>query len=71
MENLKSHLKPDGVIIISAIIGPYQRHRFYVVTRPMSTFQSIFDDFEIGEALPFCGNLMFNMHRRGTRSSDG
>jgi 2-polyprenyl-3-methyl-5-hydroxy-6-metoxy-1,4-benzoquinol methylase len=68
MENLKSHLKKDGVIIISTMIGPYERHRFYVVTRPMETFDTIFKDFEIGEALPFCGNLMFNMHRKGERS---
>jgi 2-polyprenyl-3-methyl-5-hydroxy-6-metoxy-1,4-benzoquinol methylase len=68
MENLKSHLKPEGVIIISTMIGPYQRHRFYVVTRPISTFQEIFNGFEIGEPLPFCGNLMFNMHRRRERT---
>jgi SAM-dependent methyltransferase len=68
MENLKSHLKRDGVIIISTMIGPYERHRFYVVTRPMETFDAIFKDFEIGQPLPFCGNLMFNMHRKGERA---
>lgn len=63
MENIKSHLKKDGVIIISTCIGSYKRNAFYMVTRPMSTFHKIFQGYKICKPLPFYCNKIFSIHK--------
>lgn len=63
MENIKKHLNPQGVIIISTSIGSYKRHSFYNVTRQLTTFEEMFRGYRISEPLPFCGNKMFSIKR--------
>ena len=62
-ENIKSHLKKDGVIIISTCIGPFKRNSFYMVTRPMSIFQNIFQRYRISKPLDLYGNKMFSIRK--------
>lgn len=62
MDNLRSHLKPGGTIIISAIIGESEeRHSFYVVTRTLGTFRSLFNGFRLLGPRSFDGNQMFTL----------
>ncbi len=64
IENLKSHLDKNGVIIISTCIGPFKRNSFYMVTLPMFMFQDIFQGYRISEPLPFYSNKMFSITKR-------
>ena len=63
MENIKIHLNPKGVIIISNSIGSYKLHSFYNVTRPLTVFEEVFKGYRISEPLPFCGNKMFSIRK--------
>lgn len=62
-ENIKSHLKKDGVIIISTCIGPFKHNSFYMVTRPMSIFQDVFQRYRISKPLDLYGNKMFSIRK--------
>jgi 2-polyprenyl-3-methyl-5-hydroxy-6-metoxy-1,4-benzoquinol methylase len=63
MENIKAHLNPKGVIIMSTSIGSYKRHSFYNVTRPLTAFEDVFEGYRLSESLPFCGNKMFSIRK--------
>jgi 2-polyprenyl-3-methyl-5-hydroxy-6-metoxy-1,4-benzoquinol methylase len=59
MDNLKRHLKPGGTIVISAIIGEDRRLQFYVVSRSLETFRTIFSDFTMKGPYAFDENQIF------------
>ncbi|MEA3475748.1 MAG: class I SAM-dependent methyltransferase [Candidatus Cloacimonadota bacterium] len=63
MKNIKSHLTKDGVIIISTCIGPFKHNSFYMVTRPMSIFQDVFQRYRISKSLDLYGNKMFSIRK--------
>jgi 2-polyprenyl-3-methyl-5-hydroxy-6-metoxy-1,4-benzoquinol methylase len=64
MENLKAHLSPGGVIIISTIIGENRRLGFYVVERARSEFENIFQGFRISQPVPFITNEIFSIRKK-------
>jgi SAM-dependent methyltransferase len=63
LRNLKLALAPDGILIISAPLGPYRRHSFYFVVRPLETFVRLFPGWSVDGPVPFEGNSMFVLRR--------
>jgi SAM-dependent methyltransferase len=61
MENLKTHLAKDGVIIISTDIGENRRLSFYVVQRTLAEFTSTFEGYRFSTLVPFYENKIFSI----------
>jgi 2-polyprenyl-3-methyl-5-hydroxy-6-metoxy-1,4-benzoquinol methylase len=63
MENLKTHLASNGVIIISTIIGKNRRLGFYVVERTLAVFRNAFDGYRFSEPISFLTNKLFSIRK--------
>jgi SAM-dependent methyltransferase len=63
LRNLKLALAPEGVMIISAPLGPYRRESFCVVRRPLEAFTRHFPGWIVDGPMPFDTNSMFVLRR--------
>ncbi len=77
LENIRSHLRPGGTVVISTDIGPYLRRSYYMVRRPMEVFRDAFPGFVVGKPVRYAESLVFSLrmpqhvrrsgHRKRTR----
>ncbi|OGU31934.1 MAG: hypothetical protein A2X67_10620 [Ignavibacteria bacterium GWA2_55_11] len=65
LANIKSHLSPSGVVIISTYLGSSRRENFYLVRRPLEVFQTAFAGFTINEPTKYAESFVFSI-RHGT-----
>jgi 2-polyprenyl-3-methyl-5-hydroxy-6-metoxy-1,4-benzoquinol methylase len=63
IENIKAHLSEDGVVVISINLGENERPSFYMVKRPLKTFQKMFPGFVISEPKPYADSHVFSIKR--------
>jgi SAM-dependent methyltransferase len=63
LRNLKLALSPDGVILIAAPLGPYQRRSFHTVIRPLEAFTRHFPGWTVGEAGKLGSSTLFVLRR--------
>lgn len=63
LRNLKLSLTPDGIMIVSAPLGPYRRESFRFVRRPLEAFTRHFPGWTVDGPVPFEKNAMFVLRR--------
>jgi 2-polyprenyl-3-methyl-5-hydroxy-6-metoxy-1,4-benzoquinol methylase len=63
IENMKAHLSEEGIIIISINLGENERPSFYMVKRPLSTFEKKFPGFTISTPKPYAASHVFSIKR--------
>jgi SAM-dependent methyltransferase len=63
LRNLKLALAPDGVVIVSAPLGPYRRESFYFVRRPLEAFTRHFPGWTVGGSGTLGSSILFVLRR--------
>jgi 2-polyprenyl-3-methyl-5-hydroxy-6-metoxy-1,4-benzoquinol methylase len=63
IENMKAHLSEEGIVVISINLGENERPSFYMVKRPLRTFQKLFPQFTISEPKPYAESHVFSIKR--------
>lgn len=63
LRNLKLSLAPDGIMIVSAPLGPHRRESFYFVRRPVEAFTRHFPGWTVDGPVPFDKSAMFVLRR--------
>lgn len=61
MQNVKNHLKPGGIFIVTSWLKGDYKMGFYEVSRSLERYKREFEGFRFSEPIPFRGKFLFSV----------
>lgn len=63
MRNIRSHLNPSGVFIVTSWLSEDARSSFYEVSRPLESYQNEFPGYKFSEPVSFRDKFIFSIKK--------
>ena len=61
MQNVRSHLKENGVFIVTSWLDEHARQSFYEVSRPLAAYRREFPGYQFSNPVPFRDKYIFTV----------